>query len=327
MIGPKLTYWILILTALGVMLWLAKPFLTPLVFAAVVAYLIYPAHIWLSERLRKELSAGMLTIIAITCIGTFLFYGASFLTEEVARIYMLFSKLDWSQFFPGDPSVAAAFKGFIQQVSYQLMDGLSRLTVKIPYAFISLLLFFIALFFFLLDGLKAWSWLEKTLPLPKSGKKTIIANIKSYIYAFLKVWLLIGVGQFFVALTGFYIFGLPYPWLAAFAAMILSILPIIGPYALYIPVGAITILHGNIWTGIGLLIYGLTLGSILDYVLRPYFAGKWSKMHPFFLFIGIFGGITLLGPAGFIVGPVLILVATALLKDAEALKESHEVKE
>lgn len=327
MVNARFTYWALILIALGLLVWLARPFLTPLVFAAVLAYLIYPGHVWLSAKIRKGLSAGIFTIIAIICVSVFVFYGASFLTEEVARIYMLISKFDWSNIFPGDASFALAFKGFVQQISYKLMDGISGLTVKIPYVLISFLLFFIALFFFLLDGAKAWDWFEKTLPLPKPGKKTIIVDIKKYIYAFLKVWLLIGVGQFLVALAGFYIFGLPYPWLAALAAMILSILPVIGPFALYIPVGAVTILNGDVLNGAGLLIYGLVLGSILDYVLRPYFAGKWSKMHPFFLFLGIFGGISLLGPAGFIVGPVLVLVAVALLKDAESIKEAHEIKE
>ncbi|MBI2041345.1 MAG: AI-2E family transporter [DPANN group archaeon] len=89
-----------------------------------------------------------------------------------------------------------------------------------------------------------------------------------------------------------------------------------APYALYIPIAVITILNGDVNAGIGLLAYGLVTGSILDYILRPYLAGKHADAHPLLILLGVLGGLILLGPAGIIVGPVILLGAVTVLKSA-----------
>ena len=67
--------------------------------------------------------------------------------------------------------------------------------------------------------------------------------------------MIIGLLQAFVAAVGFALFGLPYAILAGLAALVFSILPIIGPYIVYIPVSIVLIAQGDVSTGIGLLIY------------------------------------------------------------------------
>ena len=67
----------------------------------------------------------------------------------------------------------------------------------------------------------------------------------------------------------------------------------------------------------GIFFCGLTIGGILDYVVRPYLAGKQSQSHPLLVLLGILGGLSLIGPAGIIVGPIILLAAAATLKSVK----------
>ena len=153
------------------------------------------------------------------------------------------------------------------------------------------------------------------MPFEANQRKRIIRNIQQYLNAFIHVQVVIGIVQGVLAAIGFWIFGLPYPLLAGFAAGIFSILPIIGPYVLYVPVGIFTYASFGLTTALGIIIYGLTLGSIMDYLVRPFFYGKKVRMHPLVMFLGIFGGMKVMGFIGIIIGPIILSIAIALFKE------------
>jgi predicted PurR-regulated permease PerM len=112
---------------------------------------------------------------------------------------------------------------------------------------------------------------------------------------------------------------------AGFAAFIFSIFPMIGPHALYLVVGAVLILQGNWITGIVVLAYGLPLSLLLDYLVRPYLAGKVSTIHPLIILLGIFGGASSMGFAGLILGPITLSITIAFIKGY--LKGKNAIKE
>ena len=65
----------------------------------------------------------------------------------------------------------------------------------------------------------------------------ILNSIKQNVDAFVYVTLFIGLIQAVVAGIGFFLFNIPYPLLGGMIAGILSLLPIVGPYFLYVVVG------------------------------------------------------------------------------------------
>lgn len=311
--------WLLILACLIVIALLLKPFFTAIAFAAVVAFLWHPVHFRLRKYIPENISASFLTAITAAVIITILASGARLLLSEFGRVYALFSKLDVSNTFSVAPEFAGSVKDIMRFFLSKIIENLSAIAVKLPYIALSLLIFFITLFFFIKDGERLVLWIHKNIPIELQKKERIFKSLNNYTHAFINVWLLVGLLQAIVATVGFVIFGLPYALLAGLVAAVLSILPIIGPYALYLPVGAYLILNGDVQIGIGLLAYGLTLGSILDYGLRPYLAGKWAVVHPLIILLGIFGGLATLGPAGFIIGPMLLVVIVTFFKNYDGV--------
>ncbi|MFH0868610.1 MAG: AI-2E family transporter [archaeon] len=307
--------WVAVLAGLIVVALMLRPFFTAIAFGAIIAFLWFPVHSRLRKKISENWSAALLTIITAAIVMAFLVLGAGMVLDDFGKIYMFFSKLDISSTFAAPPEIAKTVNDVTRFFLTKIITVLSDFASQLPRMMLSVLIFFITLFFFTKDGERMVHWIRKNIPINPQKKEKIFKDLGNYAHAFVNVWLLIGILQAVVAAAGFYLFGLPFALLAGLAAAVLSILPVIGPYALYIPVGLLLIFRGDIMTGIGLMIYGLAIGSILDYGLRPYLASRWASVHPMIMLLGIFGGIATFGPAGFIIGPMILMIVVAILKD------------
>lgn len=306
---------LLIVGALALGFMLLKPFLTAIVFAIVIAYILYPAYKFLGSKIGDNASAAFLTgcVTFLAIVGIAL--GVKVFLQEISQVFITVANLDFSRFVP-DPGFASSLKEITRLVVSKVLESTSSIITEIPRFILSFFIFIVAIFFFLRDGKWVWAWMQKRVPLRHDHKMQIFENLRRYAKAFVQVWLIIGLLQGLVAVVGFMIFGLPYAILAGFLVMIFSILPVVGPGTLYIPVGIYLLLQNNINAGIGLMAYGLIIGGILDYVVRPYYTGRWAAVHPLIILLGIFGGLFVLGPAGFIIGPVLLLLIMAIIQGA-----------
>jgi len=311
--NKKIFQWAVILIALAVGLLIIRPFIAALAFAAVLAFLLYPVHLRLKKKIKNWPSAALITLSVISLMLVFVAWGLNFLLTEFSQVYIQISKMHFEQLFPKE-IFGQTVKDVIRFVFSRFIEYLSNSISKIPQIFLSFFVFAMAFFYFLKDGRKIWNWFIRNLPLRKTEKENIVKELKRYAHAFVYVWLLIAFIQGLVAAIGFYLFGLHYWALAGIAAAILSFIPILGPYLIYIPAGIFMILSGAIPEGIGLMTFGLVAGSILDYIIRPYYTGKWAAIHPLAVLVGIFGGLLLLGPAGLILGPLMLLLVIAILK-------------
>jgi predicted PurR-regulated permease PerM len=307
--------WLFVLAGLAIIALILSPFFTAIAFAAIAAFFWHPVHFKLRKYLRENGSAALLTVITAALFAIVMSIGASVILSEFDKIYALFSTLNFANVLGSSSGLTTSFQDVAKFVLTKIFGDLSTIATKLPHIILSMLMFFVTMFFFIRDGERLANWVKKNIPVGAQKKEKIFADLNNYAHTFINVWLLIGILQFAVAVVGFLIFGLPYALLAGVVAAILSIIPLIHTYALYIPVGIVLILRGDVSTGLGILIYGLTLGSIFDYGLRTYLASRWAAVHPLVILLGVLGGVTVLGPAGFIIGPMLLMIVIAFFKD------------
>jgi predicted PurR-regulated permease PerM len=306
---------LLIIGALALGFVLLRPFLTAIVFAAVIAYIFYPAHKRITAKIGDTPSAAIITGFVVFLAVAAIALGIKIFLQEISQVFLVVGHFDFSKVVP-DPGVASSLKEITRLAVSKVIESTSSFITQIPRIILSFFIFIVTLFFFLRDGKWMWAWIQKRVPLKHDHKMQIFENLRRYAKSFIQIWLIIGVIQGLVAVIGFTIFGLPYALLAGFLVMIFSILPVVGPGTIYIPAGILLIIQGQVNTGIGIMIYGLAIGGFLDYVIRPFYAGRWAAVHPLVILLGIFGGLFVLGPAGFIVGPVLLLLIMAILQGA-----------
>jgi predicted PurR-regulated permease PerM len=83
---------------------------------------------------------------------------------------------------------------------------------------------------------------------------------------------------------------------------------------MYLPASVALIIGGSMGSGIFLLIWGLTLVSMADNVIKPVVMRGKVNVHPVLLALAIIGGSIWLGAVGFIVGPVIVAMMLAMIR-------------
>lgn len=91
-----------------------------------------------------------------------------------------------------------------------------------------------------------------------------------------------------------------------------SIIPL-GGGIVTIPFGIGMIFYGNIAGGIFVLLWHLLVVTNIDNVLRPILVPRDARLNSALMLLSVFAGITMFGPWGIIIGPVLmILIVTTI---------------
>jgi predicted PurR-regulated permease PerM len=299
---------LIIIVTIILALMLIKPFIITIILAAVFGYLLWPIHNKLRKKIGDFSSSLLLTASAATILILGTYYGINLLLEESANLYVFLSTLNLSYFGP-------TAQEFAKLATTKIITFVSDQILTLINIFIAIIIFFASLFYLLKEKDGIYKSIIEHIPFAKDERNKIIKNIIQYLDAFIHVQIVIGLAQGIIAAIGFWLFGLPYPMLAGLAAGVLSILPGIGPYVMYIPLGIGVYYTHGLSTTIGILAYGLILGSIMDYGVRPILYGKKVKMHPLIILLGILGGIKMFGFIGIIIGPIILSIAIALSKE------------
>jgi predicted PurR-regulated permease PerM len=129
------------------------------------------------------------------------------------------------------------------------------------------------------------------------------------LYAIYIVQIAIAVLTFFIALPVFYLLGygniIFYSFLAAFCELI----PVLGSSVAFILIGTYALALGDT-RGVFILFFlgYLIVSCVPEIYVRPVLVGRRVKIHPLIMFIGIISGILTMGLAGFVLGPVIIVL-------------------
>ena len=117
---------------------------------------------------------------------------------------------------------------------------------------------------------------------------------------------LIGITQGFIVAIGFLIFGIPDPVFWGIVSIFVCFLPVVGAPIIFVPAGIIELASGNTFAGIGILIWGFVLVTLVDNFLRQFIAKKIADTHPLITIIGVIIGVPVFGLIGLVIGPFLI---------------------
>jgi predicted PurR-regulated permease PerM len=323
-----------------------QPFIVPLIWGAILAYVSQPLNQRILRLVRGRAGvAALLTSVLVTlAIVVPLVWLILMVRTEALDAYtrvqgFLASKpslppalreLPWIgvwadellQQLVADPkAISQQFVLAMEQSSVEvsrLIGGVGRNVAKLFFAVLSM-------FFLLRDGPRlmreARAILEGILgPRVHDYLDAVGATTQAVVYA-----LILGaIAQGVVAGIGYWIFGVEAPALAGALTVLIALIPFGAPVVW----GSLSIwmlVTGNIWSGVGLLLWGLLLVSWMDNIVRPLVISNATRM-PFLLVVfGVLGGVLAFGLVGLFIGPVLLAVSLAIWR--EWLEEHQEKKE
>ncbi len=128
-------------------------------------------------------------------------------------------------------------------------------------------------------------------------------------------------GQFTTALLqgiiggiALWVFGIPNPIFLGFLMFLLSFLPIVGSALVWIPSALWLLVQNHTYAGIGLLAFGFLILINIDNFVRPKLIHNNTNLHPVFVFLGVLGGLEAFGFSGILLGPIVLLMLTVLVR-------------
>ena len=315
MVEIKQKYWLYFIIA-GLVITsflIIRRYISPLLVAGAIAYILYPVHRRLSKKIRAGFSAFIITSVLFLSAMMFLVYGINFLLARIPRLYAIFSSPE--EFIPqlsiiGIDNVANTLNSKVSQYVFSMASN-------IPHYAIAIFIFLVAFYYFLLKGPEIYKFIREIVPLSVPKKEKLFADIKRQINAIAYVQLVVGVVQGIAGGICLFLFGYDFPIVGAIIMAMLGIIPIIGPPIFYVPVAILSMAEGNYLQGLGLLLFGIFIISTIDNFIRPFLVGKKARVHPLIVIIGLFGGVIVFGVAGILVGPIILSITVTLIKDLE----------
>ena len=141
----------------------------------------------------------------------------------------------------------------------------------------------------------------------KKTKSLFMENIVKV----LRGYLLIMVITYFELLLGFTLIKIPYAGIIALLIAVFDILPILGVGGVLIPWGIISIILGDTWLGIKMLILYAVI-TIIRNVIEPKIIGKQVGLPAFVTLLSMYVGLKLFGIIGLWCMPILLIIIVKL---------------
>jgi predicted PurR-regulated permease PerM len=323
-----------------------NPFLDTLIFSAVVATLTFPIYAkfeaWFKGRKRLASLVTCLIVVFVIVIPLLFFLliliGQAMDMYNTVNNYLqkfdlntLLTMLKWQ---PGNffYDLSGPYSKDIANLVQQNMDGLktilsdsakfistfaakqsAKLLADLVLTVLHLILMFFTLYFLYKDGRHILRRLMVLSPIPQKHEEVLFQKYQEVSKAALFGTFMTAIAQGIVAWIGFSIAGIPSAFFWGTAVSLFSLVPSIGTGMVWLPMGLILVLSGNIFWGIFIWIWGATLVATVDNVLRVIFIGSTAKINPLLTFVTVFGGILAFGLIGIIYGPMVLVIFFTLL--------------
>jgi predicted PurR-regulated permease PerM len=322
-------YFFVILVASGYLVWrLMAPVLPALALAAIVVTICYPMYERILVRMPREnktlaslLSLGVV-IIAVVIPMTVL---SSLILKEALSIYSLFSGANPISIIEPIEKLEKVVQVLIPTFSVDMVamvQQTAQFFVNHIVAFFAgtastIFLFFIAviaMYYFFKDGRYFTKYLISLSPLGDTHDTFILERLAQAVRSVALGTVSLALIQGILTALGLTLAGFDRAILWGCVAALGALVPGVGTTIVFIPAVAYLVVTGGYVTAVIVALWGVLAVGLIDNLLGPYLMSKGNNMHPMVILLSVLGGITLFGPIGFILGPVIMSLFLVLLE-------------
>jgi predicted PurR-regulated permease PerM len=196
------------------------------------------------------------------------------------------------------------------QTLLQFSTGVVR---NVSSFFIGLIFMVFSLFFFFMDGAYLSKLALHVIPIRREYLKALVVKFKEIVRNLVLGYIMVALVQAILAFIVFYIFRVSGALVFATLTFFCAFIPIFGAGIVWLPLGLLRILNGDLGGGIVFMIASGIVISTLDNFLRPVFLRDRIQLHPLIIFFAILGGIRVFGFNGIILGPMVVILFLTVL--------------
>jgi predicted PurR-regulated permease PerM len=207
---------------------------------------------------------------------------------------------------PGAAGIEDALRRAVSGFGDLAMGQLQEIGRSAPARFLGGVVTALIYFFFLRHGPGWVEQLKRALPLEQEHAANLLQIAGGTINAVFRGVVITAAVQAVLAGIGFAVAGAPVPVVLGAVTLVAALIPFVGPVIVWLPVGIGLIATGRTAAGIGLLIWGTLVVSLVDNVLKPWLIGKQTRLPILWLFLALLGGLKVFGFLGILLGPAAL---------------------
>ena len=187
-------------------------------------------------------------------------------------------------------------------------DKIMTLAGEIPNFLVSLIVFMIALFLFMLElpDLKKMFFRHLTDDTAKKVRY-MMSKLNSVIFGFMKAQLLVSLIILAVTFVGLLVITPKYAVVMSLIIWIIDVIPILGSIIILAPWSLYQLVSGDVGMGTKLAILAVIL-LIIRRTVEPKVMGNQIGLSPLPTLIAMFIGLKLFGFLGFFIGPLIVIL-------------------
>ncbi|MCP2670232.1 AI-2E family transporter [Maricaulaceae bacterium EIL42A08] len=321
----------ILLLALGVsvvFLWMIRGFLGALFLSAVLALFLMPVENVFSRMLggRRNLAGSLVLILAVFLVLLPLTAILAIVADQAVQVSSVLVpwvqeqvrsiRADGIEALPQWLPFRDALAPYQQEITTQLaqlvsaagsfaVSALRSATTGTFGLLLNVVVLLFGLFFFLTQGERLGEKGMAMLPMPRADRDLLVERTLSTIRATVKGTFVIALIQGTLTGVALWLAGVPGAAFWATVTAVLSIVPGVGPPLVWAPAAIWLMATGRYLEGGLLFAWGALVVGVIDNLLRPMLVGKDSKLSDLMVLISTLGGLTLFGPIGIILGPVI----------------------
>ena len=323
-----------ILLVLFITIYLTKDFISTILFSVVLVFLLKPLYAVLYRYTKRGRISSLLSLMIMFILLLAVLLGlTTVLLVEISNLersgalsniqyvnvagdfdFWLQDKLPyWIYHYIGE--VTNKYLQEIGDIPLMLaswilpivQSELANLAANLPSLFAQAIVAIFFTYYLLIDGKM---FIAKAIDLTPKTKKSIVRNFlddlndiyTTLFTVYFSTSMLSGV----LAFIGFSLMGIPYPVVIGTITAIFTLIPLLGPPFVFVPMCIYYLLIGDLIKSLVLLIFGIVVLMIIpENVIRPHLAMKNARIHPIITALAYTAPIFVVGIIGVIVGPTL----------------------
>ncbi|HKO04571.1 MAG TPA: AI-2E family transporter [Candidatus Acidoferrales bacterium] len=308
-----------------------EPFLQPLGWAVVLVVCVFPLHQRLRKRWGPMRAAALSTLfVTLLLVVPALALTSGLVNQAWSAVHHIQSAGEQPAQFP--PAAQQALDWLSQHgvpgietdplkmareaatwVAHWLADRAGEALRNAASVALKLLILLFALFFLFRDGPALVARTRNVLPFDDAQRDVILGQTRDLIFASVTASLIIGGIQGVLGALAFALVGLPSPIFWGALMGLLSLLPVIGGWLVWGPAVLWLAVNGEYGRAVVLVCICAGVAGTLEHFVRPLLLSGKTQMNSLLILVSVLGGISVFGFLGFILGPIVVALASTIL--------------
>lgn len=315
---------LVLLTLVVVSFLVIRPIALSIFAGLILAYIFSPAYKRIYRVLHERNTvATLLCLFVLAAIILPLWFLMPIIVQQIFELFNLTQNIDFSAIVKGlFPSSSADFHEklttviiqFTGNIASSIFSYLIGLLQNMPTLLLNLAVVFFVFFFALRDQEVLKEFVSGISPFRKDKETILVTRFKDITSSIIYGYIIVGLIQGLALGLGMLIFGVPRGLTLTIFGTFASMLPMVGPWFVWVPVTIGMLLSGKVGYAIAFAVYCLFFVSTIDNILRPYIVSRKTGVSSVVVLVGMIGGLFVFGIMGLILGPLILSYLILFLK-------------